>query len=79
MDWDEATIKATNFISRALNALFCRVTNKEFKKISSTKIANKEFKKLSSTKVAKKAWTILDDRPKNILTPSANYLNNCPS
>ena len=66
MDWDEATIKATNFNSRALNDLFCGVTNKE-------------FKKLSSIKVAKKAWTILDDRPKNILTPLANYLNNCPS
>ena len=33
MDWDEATIKAANFNSRALNALFCRVTNEEFKKI----------------------------------------------
>ena len=33
MDWDEATIKAENFNSRALNALFCRVTNEEFKKI----------------------------------------------
>ena len=46
MDWDEATIKAENFNNRALNALFCGVTNKEFKKIS-------------STEVAKEAWTIL--------------------
>ena len=28
MDWDEATIKAANFNSRALNALFSGVTNK---------------------------------------------------
>ena len=38
MDWDEATIKAANFNRRALNALFCGVTNEEFKKISSTEI-----------------------------------------
>ena len=47
MDWDEATIKAANFNSRALNALFYGVTNEEFKKIS-------------SMKVAKKAWTIFE-------------------
>ena len=35
-DWDEAKIKAANFNSRALNALFSTVTNEEFKKISST-------------------------------------------
>ena len=45
-DWDEAKIKAVNFNSRALNALFSAVTNREFKKISSTEIA-------------KEAWTIL--------------------
>ena len=45
-DWDDANIKAANFNSRALNALFNAVTNEEFKKISSTKIA-------------KEAWTIL--------------------
>ena len=45
-DWDEAKIKAANFNSRALNALFSAVTNEEFKKISFTKIA-------------KEAWTIL--------------------
>ena len=39
-------IKATNFTSRALNALFSAVMNEEFKKIS-------------STKTAKEAWTIL--------------------
>ena len=35
-DWNNAKIKATNFKNRALNALFCVVTNEEFKKISST-------------------------------------------
>ena len=46
IDWDEAKIKAANFNSRALNALFSAVTNGEFKKIS-------------STETIKKAWTIL--------------------
>ena len=45
-DWDDAKIKAANFNSRALNALFSAVTNEEFKKIP-------------STKAAKEAWTIL--------------------
>ena len=39
-------IKATNFNSRALNALFSAVTNEEFKKIS-------------FTETTKEAWTIL--------------------
>ena len=38
-DWDEAKIKAANFNSKALNALFSAVTNEEFKKISSTETA----------------------------------------
>ena len=33
---DDAKIKAANFNSRALNALFNAVINEEFKKISST-------------------------------------------
>ena len=45
-DWDEAKIKAANFNSRALNAVFSAITNEEFKKIS-------------STKTTKEAWTIL--------------------
>ena len=45
-DWDDAKIKAANFNSRALNALFSVVTNEEFKKIT-------------STETAKEAWTIL--------------------
>ena len=46
MDWDETTINVANFNSRALNDLFCEVTNEEFKRIL-------------STEVAKEAWTIL--------------------
>ena len=38
-DYDDAKIKATNFNNRALNVLFNAVTNKEFKKISSTETA----------------------------------------
>ena len=45
-DWDDAKIKAANFNSRVLNALFSAVMNEEIKKIS-------------STKTAKEAWTIL--------------------
>ena len=47
VDCDDATIIAANFNSKALNALFCGVTDEE-------------FKKLSSTEVAKEAWTILE-------------------
>ena len=46
VDWDEAKIKAANFNSRALNALFSAVTKEEFKKIS-------------STETVKEAWIIL--------------------
>ena len=45
-DWDEAKVKAANFNSKALNALFSAVTNKEFKKIS-------------SKETVKEAWIIL--------------------
>ena len=38
-DWDDAKIKAANFNSKVLNALFNAVTNEEFKKISSTETA----------------------------------------
>ena len=44
-DWDDAKIKAVNFNSKALKALFNAATNEEFKKIS-------------STEAAKEAWTI---------------------
>ena len=39
VDWDDAKIKAANFNSRALNALFNAITNEESKKISSTETA----------------------------------------
>ena len=45
--WDDAKIKAANFNSRALNALFSAVTNEEFK--------------ISFTDNAKEAWTILQN------------------
>ena len=47
VDWNDAKIIVANFNSRALNVLFCGVTNEELKKIS-------------STEVAKEAWTILE-------------------
>ena len=40
-DWDDVKIKAANFNSRALNALFTAIMNEEFKKISSTETAKK--------------------------------------
>ena len=46
--WDDDKIKATNFNSRTLNALFSGVTNEVFKKISYTESANE-------------AWTILQN------------------
>ena len=45
-DWNDAKIKAANFNNRALNALF-------------SKVMNEEFKKISSIETAKEAWTIL--------------------
>ena len=49
-DWDDAKIKAANFNSRALNALFGATFNA---------ITNEEFKKISSIETTKEAWTIL--------------------
>ena len=54
-DWDEAKIKAANFNSRALNALFSAVTNKEFKKISSTETAQEAQTILQTTYEGTKA------------------------
>ena len=45
-DWDKAKIKAADFNSRALNALFSAVINEDFKKIS-------------FTETTQEAWTIL--------------------
>ena len=50
----EAKVKAANFNSRALNALFSAVTNEEFKKIS-------------STETVKEAWTILQTTYEGII------------
>ena len=49
MDWDETTIIAENFNSRALNALFCEVINEEFKKISFTEVAKEALTILETT------------------------------
>ena len=49
MDWDETTIIAANFNNRALNALFCGVTNEEFKKISFTEVAKETRTILETT------------------------------
>ena len=54
-DWDEAKIKAANFNSRALNALFSAVTNEEFKKISSTETAKEAQTILQTTYEGTKA------------------------
>ena len=54
-NWDEVKIKAANFNSRALNALFSAVTNEEFKKISSTEIAKEEWTILRTTYEGTKA------------------------
>ena len=55
MNWDDATIIAENFNSRALNALFCEVTNEEFKKISSTEVAKVALTILETTYEGTKA------------------------
>ena len=54
-DWDEAKIKAANFNSRALNALFSAVTNEEFKKIFATEIAKEAWIILQTTYEGTKA------------------------
>ena len=47
-NWDDVKIKAANFNSKALNALFSVVTNEEFKKISSSETM-KEAKTILQT------------------------------
>ena len=54
-DWDDAKIKAANFNSRALNAIFNAVTNEEFKKISSTKTVKEVWIILQTTYEGTKA------------------------
>ena len=55
VNWDNAKIKAAKFNNRALNALFNAVTNKEFKKISSTETAKEAQTILQKTYKATKA------------------------
>ena len=55
VDWDDAKIKAANFNSRALNALFNAVTNEKFKKISSIETAMKTWIILQTTYEGTKA------------------------
>ena len=52
--WD-VKIKAANFNSRALNALFSAVTNEEFKKISSTDSMKEAWPTLQNTYEGTKA------------------------
>ena len=54
-DWNDAKIKVANFNSRALNALFSVITNKEFKKISSTETTNEVWTILQTTYEGAKA------------------------
>ena len=54
-NWDDAKIKAVNFNTRVLNVLFSVVTNKEFKKISSTEISKKSQTILQTTYKGTKA------------------------
>ena len=55
VDWDDVKIKAENFNSRALNALFSAVTNEELKKISSTETTKKAQTILQTTHKGTKA------------------------
>ena len=48
-DWDDAKIKAANFNSKALNALYSAVTNEEIKKISSIETAKEACTILQTT------------------------------
>ena len=64
--WDDTKIKAANFNSRALNALFSAVTNEEFKKISSTNNAKEPWTILQNTNEGTKAV-------KKLQAPKVNY------
>ena len=54
-DWDDAKIKAVNFNSRALNALFSAVTNEEFKNIYSIETTKEVWIILQTTYEGTKA------------------------
>ena len=65
-NWDDVKIKAVNFNSRALNALFSAVTNEEFKKISFTETAKEAWTILQTTYVGTK--TIKDSKLQRLTT-----------
>ena len=65
-DWDEVKIKAANFNNRALNALFSAVTNKEFKKISSTETTQEAWTILQTTYEGTKA--VKDSKLQRLIT-----------
>ena len=71
-DQDDAKIKATNFNSRALNALFSAVTNEEFKKISSKETAKEVWSILQTTYEETKA---VKDSKLQRLTTSFEEIN----
>ena len=65
-DQDDAKIKATNFNSRALNALFNAVTNEEFKKISSAETTKEAQTILQTTYEGTKA--VKNSKPQRLTT-----------
>ena len=65
-NWDDAKIKAANFNSRTLNALFSAVTNDKFMKISSTEIANEVWTILQTTYKGTKA--VKDSKFQRLIT-----------
>ena len=65
-DWDDAKIKAANFNSRVLNALFSVVPNEEFKKISSTETAKEACTILQTTYEGTK--TVKDSKLQRLTT-----------
>ena len=71
-DWDDTKIKAANYNSRALNALFSAVTNEEFKKISSTETAKEARTILQTTYEGTKA---VKDSKLQRLTTSFEEIN----
>jgi len=59
VDWNDAIIIVANFNNRTLNALFCGVTNEEFKKISSMEVAKEACTILETTYEGTKAVKIV--------------------
>ena len=76
-DWDKAKIKASNFNSRALNALFSAVTNEEFKKISSIETAKEALTILQKTYEG--TMGVKDSKLQRLtVTPQTQYLDLWP-